>query len=612
MNILISCMGYDGGKSGISSYMRSVIQQLKNFQHHFTLIVEADSVNDFKGFDQIVVPQIFSKSLMGMLWHFFILPFYTLSRKYDCILILAANRRYLAFSRIPRIGVVHDLSSYRVSKKYDPLRMFYLNKLQPHLGRSLDSIFAISNSTKADIVKYWKLPNSKINLNYNGLNKLTDPDDRILDKLKLKDYILYVSRIEHPGKNHIGLIKAYENLPIPFKERYKLVFAGSDWSGAEIVKEYARKSPVNSQIIFTGYITDAELSSIYRHASLFVFPSFSEGFGLPLLEAMSVSVPCICANNSSLGEIGGDAVLTFAPSNTQQICELIQFVLSSPEQSSQMIQKGIDRITLFDWKIHTGKLIQACNDHYKKNSCLEIFGIKFVNGRIDEILHLMDNIILKKQRQKIAFINTHYLNTAYENPEQAQRLNRFDYVLPDGSGVYLACKILGYRYRDNLNGTDLLPKLCKLSEERGYSIYFFGSAETVAERAVHNLLKIYPNLKVAGLRNGYFSKKEEPKIIRQINDANPDILVVGFGVILQEKWIEENFEKLNCRIAAAMGGILDVYSGDAPRGHPFLRKVGLEWLQRLCNEPQRLAYRYIIGNPLFLWRVFKSRFFKWE
>ena len=359
-------MGYDGGKSGNSAYMRSVIQQLKNFQHHFTLIVEADSVNDFKGFDQIVVPQIFSKSLMGMLWHFFILPFYTLSRKYDCILILAANRRYLAFSRIPRIGVVHDLSSYRVSKKYDPLRMFYLNKLQPHLGRSLDSIFAISNSTKADIAKYWKLPDSKINLNYNGLNKLTDPDDRILDKFKLKDYILYVSRIEHPGKNHIGLIKAYENLPVPFKEKYKLVFAGSDWSGAEIVKEYAHKSPVNSQIIFTGYITNAELSSLYHHASIFVFPSFSEGFGLPLLEAMSVSVPCICANNSSLGEIGGDAVLTFDPNNTQQICEQIQFVLNSPVQSAQMIKKGINRISLFDWKTHTEKLIHACSEFYQK------------------------------------------------------------------------------------------------------------------------------------------------------------------------------------------------------------------------------------------------------
>ena len=407
MNILISCMGYDGGKSGISSYMRSVIQQLKNFQHHFTLIVEPDSVNDFKGFDQIVVPQIFSKSLMGMLWHFFILPFYTLCRKYDCILILAANRRYLAFSHIPRIGVVHDLSSYRVSKKYDPTRMFYLNKLQPYLGRSLDSIFAISNSTKADIVKYWKLSDSKITLNYNGLNKLADPDNRILDKLELKNYILYVSRIEHPGKNHIGLIKAYENLPVSFKEKYKLVFAGSDWSGAEIVKEYARKSPVNSQIIFTGYITSAELSSLYRHASIFVFPSFSEGFGLPLLEAMSVSVPCICANNSSLGEIGRDAVLTFDPNNTQQICEQIQFVLNSPEQSSQMIQNGITRISHFSWKTHTEKLIKICNDHYKKNSCLEIFGIKFVNGRIDEILYLIDNIIAQKQRKKIAFINTH-------------------------------------------------------------------------------------------------------------------------------------------------------------------------------------------------------------
>ncbi|MDD3915177.1 MAG: hypothetical protein PHF76_11090, partial [Bacteroidales bacterium] len=100
MNILVSCMGYDSGKSGISTYMNNVLSNFKDAPHSITLILEYDSVEKFKNYNKIIVPRIFSKSLMGMLWHFFVLPFYTLRKKYDCILILAASRRYLAFSKI--------------------------------------------------------------------------------------------------------------------------------------------------------------------------------------------------------------------------------------------------------------------------------------------------------------------------------------------------------------------------------------------------------------------------------------------------------------------------------------------------------------------------------
>lgn len=365
MNILISCMGYDGGKSGLSSYMKNVIQELQNSPHNITLVVEADSVSDFEKFNKIVVPHIFSKSIMGMLWHFFILPFYTLSRKYDCVLILAGSRRYLAFSPIPRIGVIHDLSPYHIKKKYDPLRMFYLHRLQPILGKKLDKIVAISESTRSDIQHYWRIPKELITINYNGLNQLPPPDNQIQSKLNLNHYILYVSRIEHPGKNHIGLVKAYEALPNSFKLKYKLVLAGSDWSGAEIVKTYIEKSPDKKNIVLTGFVTAKELSSLYHNASLFVFPSFFEGFGLPLLEAMSVSVPCICSHNSSLAEIGGNAVLTFDPNDIRQICDSIQNVLNNPELANQLIKNGLQRISLFDWKTHAKTLIDLCQQIYQ-------------------------------------------------------------------------------------------------------------------------------------------------------------------------------------------------------------------------------------------------------
>lgn len=603
-------MGYDGGKSGISSYMRAAVENLKSSGHNLTLIVENDAAEDFEGFKKIVVPAVFSKSAAAMLWHIFALPFYTRNKFYDCLLVLAANRRYAPFCKLPKVGVVHDLSQYRVGKKYDALRMFYLTKVQPYLGRTFDVLAAISESTKIDVEKFWKVPAKKISIAYNGLNTLASPDEAILTRLNLNKYILYVSRIEHPGKNHSRLIEAFEKLPDEIKKDYKLVFAGSDWTNAEIVRAQAATSSCAERIVFTGFVSDAELASLYKNASAFVMPSLSEGFGLPLIEAMSCGVPCACSNTSALAEIGKDCALLFNPESPEEIEQAIFKLLSDESLRATLAQKGKLRSKDFDWQKHAKILVSICENLYRKNSQLKIFDIPFRNGRMDEVANEISDFAQTHTRKTVAFLNTHYLNTAYEDPSQVERLKKFDYVLPDGSGVSLACKILGYRYRDNLNGTDLLPQLCTRALSKNLSMYFFGGKEGVASRAAVNLLKEYPNLKIVGTRNGYFTKEQEPEIIEKINAANPDFLFVGFGAKIQEEWVLRNADKLNAPIILAVGGLCDVYSGDLFRVPPFMRKMGLEWLGRLYQDPIRLFRRYVFGNPLFLSRVVKYRFVK--
>ncbi len=608
MNILVSCMGYDSGKSGISAYMRNVLANMKDCGHALTLVVESGSEGDFPGFKHIVVPGAFSKSAKGFLWHMFALPFVARRKKHDCLLVLAANRRFTAFGSVPQIGVVHDLSQYRVDGKYDSLRMFYLKKIQPALGRKYSAVAAISKSTMADVILHWEMDGKKVRLNYNGLNGLPESDDSVLKRLGLGKYIYYVSRIEHPGKNHMGLIKAYESLPREMKDEYKLVFTGPDWNGAEAVREYAANSKESKNIVFTGYVTGGELAALYRNASAFVFPSFSEGFGFGLIEAMSAGVPCACSNDSALDEIGADAALKFDPKSADEIRNCVERILGDPALSQSLVEKGAKRCMDFDWKKHAQTLLKMCESEYAKNSRLDIFDIKFDNARMDEIVSKLRGHMERGEKKTVAFINTHYLNTAYGNIPQTARLNMFDYVLPDGSGVSLACKILGYRYRDNLNGTDLLPRLCELSEKHGYSMYFFGGKEGVAKRAVENLKKDFPKLNVAGMRSGYFTKGEEDGIIAEINRLKPDFLFVGFGAVLQEKWVVENIERLDCKIALAIGGVCDVYSGDLFRVPAIMRKMGLEWLGRLWQDPVRLFGRYAIGNPLFIMRVIKYKF----
>ena len=177
-------------------------------------------------------------------------------------------------------------------------------------------------------------------------------------------YILYISRIEHPGKNHLNLIKAYELLDPRLSGEYELVFAGSMWSGAEKVREYAEKSKLKDRIIFTGFIEYKDMPQLYRCASLYAFPSFFEGFGIPLVEAMACAVPCICSNCSSLAEIAEGAALTFDPAAPEDIAKAITRVLDDETLASQMSGKGLDKLQLFNWERHVKGIIETYD---KKN-----------------------------------------------------------------------------------------------------------------------------------------------------------------------------------------------------------------------------------------------------
>ena len=147
-------------------------------------------------------------------------------------------------------------------------------------------------------------------------------------------------------------------LPESLKNKYDLVFAGSFWNNGEEVKKYADNSKDKSNIKFLGFVKDEEMPSLYRNSSLYAFPSFYEGFGIPILEAMESEVPVVCANTSSLPEIGGDAVITFSPDSPQDIKNKIEQVLSDPNLQKLMIDKGKKQVKNFSWEKHCKIIIE--------------------------------------------------------------------------------------------------------------------------------------------------------------------------------------------------------------------------------------------------------------
>lgn len=365
--ILISCMAFDKGKSGIADYIISVTKELIK-AHEVYLLIHPSDIDNFPFRDKhlhfIESPQWVKNPFASMFWHLYLLPFYPSLKRFDLIFLPAANRRLFCSYNKRTILTFHDLSQFHIPGKYDILRMFYIKHIVPHYLHKAPRIYAISESTKYDLRRFFGIPGSRIFVNYNGYDpaKLENPIScaELESKYHVKGkYLLYIARIEHPGKNHLNLLKAYDLLPQSIKDEYCLVLSGSDWNGADVVKEYWHRMRDRKRVIFTGFVQDSDLAGLYKHASLYVFPSLYEGFGIPLLEAFAAGVPVVCSNTSSLPEIGKKAVLTFNPQKASEIASAIQSVLSNPALADALKAKAYKRLEAFSWERHAKQLLET-------------------------------------------------------------------------------------------------------------------------------------------------------------------------------------------------------------------------------------------------------------
>ncbi len=365
MKILVSCIPFDGGKSGISVYMRSVVNELAALGHELTLLVEPGAAGFFPGFRTIEAPGWTRPALASMFYHLFRFPFRLRHETFDFCVIAAANRRAFCFYPWFTIAVVHDLAQYHVRNKYDMLRMCYLKRVLPAFVRRSPAAVAISRSTARDMERYWRIDPARIHVVYNGLSLAPGQRSGWLERNRLERgaYLLYISRIEHPGKNHLNLIRAFEQLPPEVSGTHTLVLAGADWHGADEVHAAARRSPLRDRILFCGFLPSEDLEEAYSNAACYVFPSFFEGFGLSLVEAMHYGVPCCCSENSSLGEIGRGAALLFDPADPASIAAALRQVLTDSGLRRELIGAGRRRAREFDWKKHAAQLVKIYEEH---------------------------------------------------------------------------------------------------------------------------------------------------------------------------------------------------------------------------------------------------------
>ncbi|WP_051309545.1 WecB/TagA/CpsF family glycosyltransferase [Desulfogranum japonicum] len=240
---------------------------------------------------------------------------------------------------------------------------------------------------------------------------------------------------------------------------------------------------------------------------------------------------------------------------------------------------------------------------------LELFGLKIANMTMVEAIGAIQETITNKERRSIFFVNADCLNKIFSDRDYFQILHRENLVLPDGIGLVLAGNMLQTPLKENVNGTDMLPYLCEMAAANGYSLFLLGGRPQVAEQMAARLAEVY-RVSIAGTHHGYFDREtESEKVIAAINDSGAEILLVAFGAPLQEKWISTHREQLTPNILMGVGGLFDFYSERTKRAPRWLREIGLEWVYRMLQEPGRMWRRYVIGNPLFLFRVMRWKIY---
>ncbi|WP_353947441.1 WecB/TagA/CpsF family glycosyltransferase [Sporolactobacillus sp. Y61] len=215
------------------------------------------------------------------------------------------------------------------------------------------------------------------------------------------------------------------------------------------------------------------------------------------------------------------------------------------------------------------------------------------------------SFIARKSKLDLFFLNDYGFNIAQQDGAYRKILNQAGLLLNDGIGIKIGARIWGIQLQENLNGTDLIPLLLTHAAAENLSVYLLGSTEQNVRLAAEHLSQSIGGLKIAGCHHGYFQSDDE--VVPAINQSGADILLVGMGMPLQEKFIARNHASLRPLTRIAAGGFIDFASGMKPRAPKWMRKLNLEWLYRMCLEPRRMWRRNVIGHAQFFFHVIRLK-----
>jgi len=263
-------------------------------------------------------------------------------------------------TRVPQCLVVHDLAFLHQPSSYKKIHVTYLKRYMPRFLKKAAAIATVSEFSKNDLVKQYRLNPSAISVVYNGVRSIFGSTEMNREMIKIKytegmEYFIYVGAIQ-PRKNLVQLLKAFSVFKKRMQSNMKLVFAGRMAWKNETFVELLKSYKYRHDVLFTDYLPEKELADLMAASYALVYPSLFEGFGVPVLEAMKSGVPVLTSENSSMQEIAGDAGLYFDPNNFNDMADKMMMVYKDEILRSGMTARGKQRAEIFSWE-HTSELL---------------------------------------------------------------------------------------------------------------------------------------------------------------------------------------------------------------------------------------------------------------
>lgn len=372
MKIAISTSVIQRGKTGVAQYVFALVRALMAHadEHEFHLLVLEEDMPLFafaaSKMKLVPVSEKWRPAVRNIIWHQTLLPLWLKNQGME-VLHVPSYRRLPWLRSCASVATIHDLAPFHVRGKYDWARMLYGRFIVKALARRQDDVIAISSSTRQDIQRFFKVAPEKQTTLLNGLDhdrfnpgNAASAKTFVAQRWQLNaPYFLYVSRLEHPAKNHVRLIEAFNRFKAATGSDWQLALGGSDWHGAEVIHAAAKASPYAADIRFLGFVNDAALPDLYRAAGAFVYPSLFEGFGMPPIEAMACGCPVISSTAGSLSEVLGDAAHVIDPESISSIESALVAMAVNSTQRQHLVKRGLQNAQRFNWDDNAAKVMSV-------------------------------------------------------------------------------------------------------------------------------------------------------------------------------------------------------------------------------------------------------------
>jgi glycosyltransferase involved in cell wall biosynthesis len=371
MRVGISTGMIQRGKTGVAQHVFALLRALAPHaaKHEFHIFVLEEDLPLFAfakdAVRLVTVPESERPAVRNILWHQRTLPKLVRQLRLD-VLHVPSYRRMLWPRPCPLVATIHDLAPFHITGKYDWKRMLYGRVVVKRLAHRQDHVMAVSENTARDLETFFGLGRDRVTVVWNGIDhQRFQPGDATAAKAEAasrwqldRPFFLFVSRLEHPGKNHVRLIEAFNQFKAATKSNWLLALGGSDWHGAEAIHAAAKASPVSADIRFLGFVDDAILPLLYHATDTMVYPSLFEGFGFPPIEAMACGCPVISSTRGSLREVVADAARTVEPEDTASIADALASLASSPAERDRLRKVGFVNARRFDWGLNASETIR--------------------------------------------------------------------------------------------------------------------------------------------------------------------------------------------------------------------------------------------------------------